>query len=146
MAWCLYLLCKYPDCQQKLREELLSVPGDMPDITDLNMLPYLDGVLREALRLYPAIPYTMRLANKDDTIPLSTPYKDTNGVLHGELRSVSYHASCETFTESMTPPLQRQERRQFHHSARGDQQIPGHLGPRCSGIQVSNFCSHTVHR
>ena len=63
MSWGLYMLCKYPQCQRKLREELLAVPGDMPDINDLNMLPYLDGVVRETLRLCPAIPYTMRLAN-----------------------------------------------------------------------------------
>ncbi|QRV84537.1 cytochrome P450 family protein [Ceratobasidium sp. AG-Ba] len=54
-TWALYALSRHPDVQQKLRQELLeSGLGDEPDTTDLDKLPYLDAVVRESLRLYPA--------------------------------------------------------------------------------------------
>lgn len=72
--------------QSKLREELTEFASnytstDDISIDDINALPYLDAVLRESMRLRPAIPYTMRVSKKDDIIPLSKPYTDTDGKL-----------------------------------------------------------------
>ena len=50
--WCLFALTQAPEVQRKLREELLSVDTDKPDMDQLNSLPYLDAVCRETLRLY----------------------------------------------------------------------------------------------
>ena len=50
-TWCLYALTQNPSIQEKLREEILSIPTDMPSMEDLNGLPYLDLVVRETLRL-----------------------------------------------------------------------------------------------
>ena len=41
----------------------------------ISHLPYLDAVVREALRLYAPITTTMRVATQDDVIPTATPVK-----------------------------------------------------------------------
>ncbi len=92
-AWCIYELACNPAVQSKLRAELLQFSSSasssdsefsdaedaQPSIDALNALPYLDGVLRESMRLRPAIPYTMRVAQKDDVVPLAKPYTDRDG-------------------------------------------------------------------
>ena len=45
--------------QQKLRDELLSVPSETLDMEELNALPYLDAVVSEGLRCFPAIPMSL---------------------------------------------------------------------------------------
>ena len=53
---------------------------------ELVALPYLDQVTREALRLHPPVPMTVRVANKEDYIPVSTPYTDKNGQIQTTIR------------------------------------------------------------
>ena len=53
---------------------------------DLNALPYLDAVVRETLRVHAPVPTTMRIAVKDDILPLSTPFTDKHGVEHDSLQ------------------------------------------------------------
>lgn len=53
---------------------------------DLNALPYLDAVVRETLRVHAPVPTTMRIAVKDDILPLSTPFTDKYGVEHDTLQ------------------------------------------------------------
>ena len=72
--------------QQKLREEVLSVPIDMPETDDLMALPYLDNVLRETLRLHPPVIGSIRQATKDDYIPLNKPYTDIYGEVHQSIQ------------------------------------------------------------
>lgn len=55
---------------------------------ELNSLPYLDAVVREALRLYAPVPATMRAAAKDDIVPLSAPYTDKEGKKHDSIMYV----------------------------------------------------------
>ena len=53
---------EYAHAQEKLHEELMSIdfPSDgVPSIQQLDSLPYLDSVIKEALRLYAAIPMTL---------------------------------------------------------------------------------------
>ncbi|KAI0688728.1 cytochrome P450 [Cerioporus squamosus] len=78
-TWCLHALTQNPSIQDKLREELLSVPTDMPSMEDLNALPYLDCVVRETLRLHAPVTVTSRVAQKDDVLPLSEPIRDRDG-------------------------------------------------------------------
>lgn len=52
LSWLWYLLATHPDVQQTLRADIQQAThGDMPDIQHM---PYLDQVIREVLRLYPA--------------------------------------------------------------------------------------------
>lgn len=64
----------------------MAADNEQPSIDDLNALPYFDGVLRESMRLRPAIPYTMRVATKDDVLPLATPLTDRDGKVCDEVQ------------------------------------------------------------
>ncbi|KAJ4132433.1 hypothetical protein NW754_015249 [Fusarium falciforme] len=57
-AFACWLLTRHPDAQDRLRRELFERYPDPDDINIREMmdLPYLDGVIRETMRLYPMIP------------------------------------------------------------------------------------------
>jgi len=84
--WALFALAQQPAMQAKLRAELRAVPTDAPSMEDLSALPYLDAVVRETLRLHAAVPSTIRIAMKDDMIPVAEPYTDRKGVTHSAIR------------------------------------------------------------
>ncbi|KAG9017192.1 hypothetical protein FRB90_001411 [Tulasnella sp. 427] len=76
LAWILHLLTLNPDVQQKLREAITSkIPStDSFSVQEQNAvlsLPYLDHVIKEALRLIPPLHSTLRVAAQDDRIPTS---------------------------------------------------------------------------
>ena len=51
-----------------------------PELLDrIARLPYLDAVVREALRLYAPVTTTMRVATADDAIPVAAPFTDRRG-------------------------------------------------------------------
>ena len=91
MSWALYALTQNKHAQTKLRQELSKLSTDNPTMDDLNGLPYLDAVVRETLRLYPAVPNIVRAATKDDCIPLSKPFTDRKGIVHNQIRLVLIH-------------------------------------------------------
>ena len=91
MSWALYALTQNKHAQTKLRQELSKISTDNPTMDDLNGLPYLDAVVRETLRLYPAVPNIVRAATKDDWIPLSKPFTDRKGIVHNQIRLVLIH-------------------------------------------------------
>ena len=72
-TWALFALTQAPEVQRKLREELLQVDTENPTMDDLNSLPYLDAVVREALRLHAPVWQISRVAVKDDIVPLAVP-------------------------------------------------------------------------
>jgi cytochrome P450 len=86
MSWALYALSHNKDIQTKLREEISNISTDDPTMDDLNGLLYMDAVVRETLRLYPAVATVLRQVGKDDCIPLSKPFTDTKGIDHNEIR------------------------------------------------------------
>lgn len=86
LTWTLYLLALYPDMQDRLRAELLSVAPSAPvdcltadEVQSLYAsiaeLPFLENVIRETLRLIPPVHSSIREAMKDDVVPVSTPLK-----------------------------------------------------------------------
>ncbi|KAJ3557679.1 hypothetical protein NM688_g1343 [Phlebia brevispora] len=83
--WCLYALSQAHHIQTKLREELLAVDTDIPTMDELNALPYLDMVVREALRFHAPVPMTHRVSEKDDFIPLEKPFTDRHGKVHDNI-------------------------------------------------------------
>lgn len=71
LSWTIYELSRHPEAVAKLREEILSVVGPTraPTYEDLKSMKYLQNVMNETLRLYPSVPFNVRLALKDTTLP-----------------------------------------------------------------------------
>ncbi|KAL5495647.1 hypothetical protein ACEPAI_1110 [Sanghuangporus weigelae] len=77
ISWALYCLALNPEVQTRLREELATCHADAPSrasyVDALDSLPFLDAVVRETLRFAPPAHGTIRVAMKDEVIPLSEP-------------------------------------------------------------------------
>jgi len=72
-TWVMYFLCKYPEVQTKLREEIrekLPSPHSGSQVTaaDLDGCRYVHAVCNEVLRVMPPVALTMRVAAADATI------------------------------------------------------------------------------
>ncbi len=69
LAWTLYLLSQHQVVEQSVRTELAQVlAGHRVQTSDFARLPYLQMVLKEAMRLYPPVWILARRAAKDDVI------------------------------------------------------------------------------
>jgi cytochrome P450 len=71
LSWTIYEISHYPEIVRKLRNEVLATVGPtrMPSYDDLKNMTYLTHTLNETLRLYPAVPYNVRAALEDTTLP-----------------------------------------------------------------------------
>ncbi|KAK3906676.1 cytochrome P450 [Staphylotrichum tortipilum] len=71
LSWTVYELARHPEALEKLRAEILEVVGPTraPTYDDLKSMKYLQNVMNETLRLYPVVPFNVRLALKDTTLP-----------------------------------------------------------------------------
>ena len=72
-SWALLTLCKRPDIQKRLREEIRSLlpspNSSIPLTADLvDKLPYLNAVCSEVLRFHAPVPLTQRIAIRDTMI------------------------------------------------------------------------------
>jgi cytochrome P450 len=89
LTWCLYALARSPRAQSTLRAHLLSIPlststntlPEEPSLEDhISRLPYLDYVVREALRVHAPVTTTMRVCARDrDEIPVERSFVDREG-------------------------------------------------------------------
>jgi cytochrome P450 len=59
LSWALYLLALYPQVQDRVAAEAVSL-GQAPDFSELSKLKYTRDVFREVLRLYPPVPMMVR--------------------------------------------------------------------------------------
>jgi cytochrome P450 len=65
LSWALYLLAHDRDVQERLYAEATDVLGErQPEFSDMKKLGLAWNVLREALRLYPPIPFLPRQATE----------------------------------------------------------------------------------
>jgi cytochrome P450 len=66
LYWTIFLLSQHPETLKKVLDELDQlVKGDIPTEQEVESMPYLEGALREAMRLFPAGTWTGRLAMQD---------------------------------------------------------------------------------
>ncbi|OAX43385.1 cytochrome P450 [Rhizopogon vinicolor AM-OR11-026] len=92
LTWLLYELSKYPEEQQRIRDEIKAARaqaearGDddlLP--SDLNGMTFTNAVIKEVLRFHPIAPTLVREANSDDVIPLAQPIETKSGKIIHEL-------------------------------------------------------------
>ncbi|KJA19451.1 hypothetical protein HYPSUDRAFT_69198 [Hypholoma sublateritium FD-334 SS-4] len=78
----LWLLANHQDVQDKLRQEIREAKRQHerdPVYDDLVVLPYMDAVCRETLRLYSPVSTVTRTTRQDIVLPLSTPINGLDG-------------------------------------------------------------------
>ncbi|KAJ7572020.1 cytochrome P450 [Mycena floridula] len=82
LVWVLIELSRHQSKQERLRQELLKSGLDDPtfdQLTSPTVLPYLDAVIHEVLRIHPAATETRRDASENDVLPLSVPVTTRSG-------------------------------------------------------------------
>ncbi len=65
LYWTILMLSQHPEALKKLTDELHDAGGNVPPIETLDKLPYLEAVIKEGMRLFPAGTWTGRLAMRD---------------------------------------------------------------------------------
>jgi cytochrome P450 len=69
LTWSLLLLAQHPRIARELLDELRTkLGGSSPSLNAVGDLPYLDAVVREALRIVPPVPLQIRVAQNDTAI------------------------------------------------------------------------------
>lgn len=104
LSWTIYELANYPATYRKLRQEILSTVGPFrtPTYDDLKSMTYLTHTLNETLRLYPAVPYNLRAALQDTTLP-GKPGQPDIVVLKGDV--VTYSTLAMQRRRDLYPPV-----------------------------------------
>ncbi|XP_059172311.1 cytochrome P450 3A12-like [Physella acuta] len=68
LQFCLYLLAKHPEIQEKVYQEICSVvASDSPTYEELGQLTYMEQVINETLRFYSPLPLVSRIATETRT-------------------------------------------------------------------------------
>ena len=81
LAFTMWTLAQNPDIQSKLREEVRTIVGEptYDDFVDPNLLPYLDAICKEAMRMFPPAVRGEKVVEEDDIIPLRHPIRGADG-------------------------------------------------------------------
>nr|XP_022906714.1 cytochrome P450 4C1-like [Onthophagus taurus] len=100
ICWSLFLLGNNQDVQDKVYEELKQILGDKKcpeSISDLSNLKYLECCIKEALRIYPSVPFISRKLTEDVVID---GYKIPKGV-YCNLHIYKVHRDPEIYPDPM---------------------------------------------
>jgi cytochrome P450 len=93
LTWTLFLLMQHPAVAERLRDELHNKLGrSSPSLDRAAELPFLDAVVKEAMRVLPPVPLQFRVAQEDTTVAGERVPKGTRAVLN-------------TFLTNRTPDL-----------------------------------------
>lgn len=141
-------LSGHPIAYSKLRREILEKvgAGRAPTYDDLKNMPYLQHCISETLRLYPSVPFNMRIALKDTTLPRGGGHdglsrvgikKDT--IIGYSPRHLHLNANMYPAASASSPPVQDFcPERWETWTPRPWQYIPFNGGPRiCIGVSHS---------
>jgi cytochrome P450 len=82
--WTLYAIATNQEVQQRLHREIDQLIGGsnhMLSVDDLNKFEYLDCVIKESLRIYPAVPFIERILSENAFIDGKQLLKGTQATL-----------------------------------------------------------------
>ncbi|KAL4769553.1 cytochrome P450 [Aspergillus nidulans var. acristatus] len=92
LQWSVYALCKHPDIQTRLRQEIrTNLPStssnDPEPVTAeaVDSLAYLHAFCNEVLRFHPSVPFTFRTTTRDTTLAGTLLPKGTNLTISPEV-------------------------------------------------------------
>lgn len=73
LCWLVHVLAREPETLHKLQSEVMLVlgsdPNSLPEDSHLAKMSYLDNVVNETLRLFPAVPINGRVCSESTTLP-----------------------------------------------------------------------------
>ncbi|KZT09730.1 cytochrome P450 monooxygenase pc-3 [Laetiporus sulphureus 93-53] len=75
LTFAVYFLCIYPAALKRLRSEILEKVGSRrkPTYADVKEMKFLRAFINETLRLYPAVPFNIRLSVNEGLLPNPDP-------------------------------------------------------------------------
>ncbi|ESK89570.1 cytochrome p450 [Moniliophthora roreri MCA 2997] len=90
LTWLMYELSRHPKDQERLFQEIKDTrnkTGNEGDLTvnDYDSMPFLNAVIKEAMRLHPIVSTLLRQADVDDVIPLQYPIVSASGEILSEI-------------------------------------------------------------
>lgn len=133
VSWSLFLLAQHPQVMAELDQELRGTLGSAPpSFDDLQRLPLLDAVTKEAMRLFPPVPWAARKI-RTETELAGIPVQHRDYVI---LSHFVTHRSPDVFPQ----PLKFRPRRWFDSKVDSYAYIPFSAGPRtCIGKVLGNL-------
>lgn len=164
LSWAFYELGRHPEVVRRLRAEVLDQvgPSRAPTYRDIKDMKYLQNVMNETLRLYPAVPFNVRLALRDTLLPTGggpngdqpiAVLKDTSiaySTIAMQRRADLYPSSSSSSAPSlfdektaataaaMSGPDEFDPSRWYHWQPKPWQYVPFNGGPRiCIGQQFA---------
>ncbi|KAJ3570616.1 hypothetical protein NPX13_g5674 [Xylaria arbuscula] len=148
LSWTIYELGRHPEVVQKLRKEIIETVGlaRTPTYEDLKSMKYLQYVANETLRLYPVVPFNLRLALKDTTLPRGGGADGTQPIAVLKDTPIGYSTLVMQRRPDLYPPVSEKfpdpdefcPDRWFSWQPRPWQYIPFNGGPRiCIGQQFA---------
>lgn len=148
LSWAIYELARNPDATAKLREEIIERlgPNKTPTYDDLKNMTYLKAVMNETLRLYPAVPFNVRLSLKDTTLPTGGGISGSEPIGIPKGTRVAYSPLIMQRREDLYPPVSDtfadpavfSPDRWLHWHPKPHEYIPFNAGPRiCVGQQFA---------
>ena len=84
LSWVFWELTQHADVCERVVEEIDRVlQGESPTYDDVtNKMPYMQAVIKEALRLHPPVPEDFKIAVNEDTLPDGTHIPAGVGVIY----------------------------------------------------------------
>jgi cytochrome P450 len=148
LSWMFFEISQQPAIVAKLRQEIIDTVGldRPPTYAQMKNMKYLQHCISETLRLYPSVPYNVRVALKDTTLPRGGGADGNSpiGVLAGEQvgYSVMYMQRrpdiYPTPSASFAPASQYSPERWEHWTPKTWTYLPFNGGPRiCVGQQFA---------
>lgn len=130
LSWLFYELSRRPQIVGKLRSEIEGAVGwdRQPTYSDLKGMRYLQHTLNETLRLYPVVPYNIRVSLKDTTLPQGGGPDGTEplGIAKGASDMISALVkSADLHTRHSNRLLDARSAAEARHLSRSFDWVPG---------------------